>query len=120
MSTSASLLCTLLAIVGYANGIYPVIMSKWLICIICQQCPKKDFIVTSVQYLVPGDGGSRIEARLNKTWVPHYFCYKKADWFELWLNVHYLAPEAIDCWADNMRLRLVLSNMNRCSNLLFL
>jgi len=80
MSTSASLLCTLLAIVGYANGIYPVIM-------------------------IPGDGGSRIEARLNKTWVPHYFCYKKADWFELWLNVHYLAPEAIDCWADNMRLR---------------
>ena len=56
--------------------------------------------------LVPGDGGSRIEARLNKTWVPHYFCYKKSDWFELWLNVHYLAPEAIDCWADNMRLRL--------------
>ena len=49
--------------------------------------------------LVPGDGGSRIEARLNKTWVPHYFCYKKSDWFELWLNVHYLAPEAIDCCA---------------------
>ena len=55
--------------------------------------------------VVPGDGGSRIEAKLNKTWVPHYFCYKKSDWFELWLNVHYLAPEAIDCWADNMRLR---------------
>ena len=60
-------------------------------------------------YVVPGDGGSRIEARLNKTWVPHYFCYKKSDWFELWLNVHYLAPEAIDCWADNMRLRSAIS-----------
>ena len=61
--------------------------------------------------LVPGDGGSRIEARLNKTWVPHYFCYKKSDWFELWLNVHYLAPEAIDCWADNMRLRLAQARL---------
>ena len=65
------------------------------------------FITLVSSNAVPGDGGSRIEAKLNKTWVPHYFCYKKSDWFELWLNVHYLAPEAIDCWADNMRLRYV-------------
>ena len=30
MSSSAALLCALLTVVGYANGLYPVIMSKWL------------------------------------------------------------------------------------------
>uniref|UniRef100_A0A1I7ZKU3 Lecithin-cholesterol acyltransferase-like 1 n=1 Tax=Steinernema glaseri TaxID=37863 RepID=A0A1I7ZKU3_9BILA len=56
--------------------------------------------------LVPGDGGSQIEANLTgKPEVVHYSCYKTtADYFDLWLDLREFAPLAIDCWADNMRL----------------
>lgn len=55
--------------------------------------------------LVPGDGGSQVEAKLNKTYSIHYYCAKIVDWFDLWLNVEEMMPGPIDCWADNMRLR---------------
>ncbi|OQV19903.1 Group XV phospholipase A2 [Hypsibius exemplaris] len=55
--------------------------------------------------MLPGDGGSQLQARLNKPSVPHYFCVQKtADWFDLWLNVELLLPYVIDCWVDNMRM----------------
>uniref|UniRef100_A0AC35FU39 Uncharacterized protein n=1 Tax=Panagrolaimus sp. PS1159 TaxID=55785 RepID=A0AC35FU39_9BILA len=56
--------------------------------------------------LVPGDGGSRLDANLTgKPYVVHYACSKTTkDYFDLWLNLETLIPVAIDCWADNMRL----------------
>lgn len=55
--------------------------------------------------LVPGDGGSQMEAMLDKPEVVHYICSKKTTyWFDLWLNMELLMPEIIDCWIDNMRL----------------
>ena len=55
--------------------------------------------------LVPGDGGSQILAKLNKTVSVHYFCYQKPDyWFYLWLDAWQLLPYMIDCWVDNMKL----------------
>uniref|UniRef100_F1L2M6 Group XV phospholipase A2 n=1 Tax=Ascaris suum TaxID=6253 RepID=F1L2M6_ASCSU len=56
--------------------------------------------------LVPGDGGSQIEANLTgKPDVVHYFCERKTkDFFDLWLNLQLLAPGVMDCWVDNMRL----------------
>uniref|UniRef100_A0A336K1X7 Centrosomal protein of 97 kDa n=1 Tax=Culicoides sonorensis TaxID=179676 RepID=A0A336K1X7_CULSO len=54
--------------------------------------------------LIPGDGGSQLDARLNKTSVPHFFCTKNADWFNLWLNMELLIPEVIDCFIDNAKL----------------
>ncbi|KAF4525963.1 hypothetical protein B566_EDAN000754 [Ephemera danica] len=55
--------------------------------------------------LVPGDGGSQIEAKLNKTSVVHYLCQKtSSDFFSLWLNLELLVPLVIDCFVDNMRL----------------
>lgn len=55
--------------------------------------------------LVPGDGGTQFEAKLNKTVVPHYACDKKTDdYFSLWLNLEELAPLVIDCFTDNMKL----------------
>lgn len=48
---------------------------------------------------VPGDGGSQIEAKVDKPTVIHYICTKKTDyWFDLWLNMELLAPIVIDCW----------------------
>ena len=37
----------------------------------------------------------------------HFYCYKKADWFDLWLDVKQLLPGVIDCWADNIKLLYV-------------
>ncbi|GAU96520.1 hypothetical protein RvY_07951 [Ramazzottius varieornatus] len=55
--------------------------------------------------LLPGDGGSQLEARLNKPSVVHYFCAQKTKgWFDLWLNVELLVPYVLDCFVDNMRL----------------
>uniref|UniRef100_A0A914VNE4 Uncharacterized protein n=1 Tax=Plectus sambesii TaxID=2011161 RepID=A0A914VNE4_9BILA len=56
--------------------------------------------------LVPGDGGSQIEAKLvGKPEVVHYVCQKVTqDYFDLWLNLELFLPYVIDCWVDNMKL----------------
>jgi len=62
----------------------------------------------SIRYpaiFIPGNGGSQIWARLNRTVPPpHFFCARRSNWFELWLDVRLLLPEVIDCFVDNMRL----------------
>lgn len=56
-------------------------------------------------FLVPGDGGSQVEAKLNKTRAVHYICEKTTqDFFNIWLNLELLVPFVIDCWVDNLRL----------------
>ncbi|XP_017889176.1 group XV phospholipase A2-like [Ceratina calcarata] len=55
--------------------------------------------------LIPGDGGSQVEAKLNKTSVVHYLCEKiSTEYFNIWLNLELLVPVVIDCWIDNMKL----------------
>lgn len=55
-------------------------------------------------FLVPGDGGTQFEAKLNKTTAPHSLCTLKTnDYFSLWLNLEELAPIVIDCFTDNMK-----------------
>ena len=55
--------------------------------------------------LVPGDGGSQVLAKLNKTVSVHYICAQKTDyWFYLWLDPTQILPYMIDCWVDNMKL----------------
>lgn len=61
--------------------------------------------------LVPGDGGSQMDARLNKPQVIHYICQKTSDWFNIWLNLELLVPYVIDCWIDNIL--LVYDNKTR-------
>lgn len=53
---------------------------------------------------VPGDGGSRMEAKLDKDNKVHRFCATKKEWFDIWLAVHLLVPVFIDCFVDNMLL----------------
>ncbi|KAF6215000.1 hypothetical protein GE061_009748 [Apolygus lucorum] len=61
---------------------------------------------------VPGDGGSQLEAKLNKTTSVHYICDKQTDdYFSLWLNLELLVPVVIDCWVDNIK--LVYDNVTR-------
>lgn len=49
-------------------------------------------------FTVPGCGGNKLKARLDKETVPHFWCFKNADWFDLWLGPFQLVPEEIDCW----------------------
>lgn len=57
-----------------------------------------------VYYAVPGDGGSQLQARINKSTVPHLWCEKtSSSWFDLWLSIESMLPGAIGCWADNIR-----------------
>ncbi|XP_055934698.1 phospholipase A2 group XV-like [Argiope bruennichi] len=65
--------------------------------------------------LVPGDGGSQLEAKLNKTAKLHMYCDKTTDdYFNLWLNPNLLIPAIINCWVDNMR--LVYNNVTRTTS----
>ena len=55
--------------------------------------------------LVPGDGGSQVLAKLNKTTTVSYLCYQKTDyWFYMWLDPTQILPYIINCWVDNMKL----------------
>jgi len=57
--------------------------------------------VTSFLVTVPGDGGSQVEAKLNKDRVVHYLCEKTTqDFFNIWLNMELLVPWVIDCWVS--------------------
>ncbi|KAK2561458.1 Phospholipase A2 group XV [Acropora cervicornis] len=54
--------------------------------------------------IVPGTGGSQLQAKINKPDVPHWYCTKTTEtYFTLWLKKTSLLPFAIDCWVDNMR-----------------
>lgn len=51
--------------------------------------------------LIPGDGGSRIQAKLDRQKAAHVYCERKSnDWFDLWLNLSLLVPFALDCWVE--------------------
>jgi len=55
--------------------------------------------------IVPGIGGSQIEAKLSRNASTHYWCYKKyQDYFTVWLSIEELFPLSRDCWIDNMKL----------------
>jgi len=67
--------------------------------------------------MVPGDGGSQIEAKLsNKTKTVNIFCFKNSDWFSLWLNLEQMVPKVVDCWVDNMRLQYDLKTRRSFNN----
>lgn len=53
---------------------------------------------------IPGILGTRLEAKLDRDWVPHYICSKQADWFTIWMNYEIIAPLGGTCWADNLKL----------------
>ena len=56
-----------------------------------------------LSFTVPGDGGSQLFAKLDRTDVPHFYCSKKTDdYFNIWLNLDEFSLP-IECFVDNMR-----------------
>lgn len=54
---------------------------------------------------VPGVGGNQLKATLNKPSAVHWFCFKTADEFTIWLDPSLVViPEISDCWVDNIQL----------------
>ncbi|CAF0944065.1 unnamed protein product, partial [Didymodactylos carnosus] len=71
-----------------------------------------------IQYpaiFIPGNAGSQIWGKLNRSSVPHLWCSRHSNWFELWLDVRLLLPEVIDCFVNNMLL-IYNSTTNKTSN----
>ncbi|TKR81569.1 hypothetical protein L596_015420 [Steinernema carpocapsae] len=56
--------------------------------------------------IVPGDGASRIEAKLTgKLTAPHRLCAKNTnDYFTLWLDIYLLGKFVVDCTVDSLKL----------------
>lgn len=89
----------------YAPALSPVIFSELL-----------NFLFTRSPniihfYTVPGTAGNQIDAKIDKPSSRHFYCTKKEDWFNLWLNLELLAPLVVDCWVDNSR--LIYDNVTR-------
>ncbi|KAK3761141.1 hypothetical protein RRG08_022545 [Elysia crispata] len=62
--------------------------------------------------LVPGDGGSQLFVKLNKTSSKHFWCEKKTSGYtNIWVNIEELAAPMIYCFVDNMV--LVYDNKTR-------
>nr|XP_047127171.1 phospholipase A2 group XV isoform X2 [Hydra vulgaris] len=54
--------------------------------------------------IVPGIGGSQIEAKLNRDQSTYYWCYKQyPNWFTLWLSIEELFPIVEKCLAENIK-----------------
>ena len=54
--------------------------------------------------ILPGDGASALEAKLDKETKSHFYCAKTSDWYRLWADATQLAPGVVDCWAENIQL----------------
>ncbi|CAF1431680.1 unnamed protein product [Rotaria sordida] len=80
----------------------------WYLLLLSFICINNNINGNNIHYpaiFIPGNGGSQIWARLNRTTPPpHFLCARHVDWFELWFNIRLLLPEVIDCFIDNMRL----------------
>lgn len=52
--------------------------------------------------LLPGIGGSALDAKLNKQDSPAWYCFKRLDWFRIWFATQELFVQT--CWMDNLAL----------------
>ncbi|KAJ3436988.1 phosphatidylcholine-sterol acyltransferase [Anaeramoeba flamelloides] len=63
---------------------------------------KTNKIITDTQpkapvLLIPGFGGSKIEAKLTDFKSKHWYCHSNKDWFLLWVSLDMFIPVVADC-----------------------
>jgi lysophospholipase-3 len=54
--------------------------------------------------LIPGLGGSQMQARIHRQQSSHWYCQQSSDWYRIWMSMTSLMPYAVSCFADNFRL----------------
>ncbi|OQV12159.1 Group XV phospholipase A2 [Hypsibius exemplaris] len=55
--------------------------------------------------ILPGDGGSALEAMLDRPSVLHRVCPSKTNgWNHIWADFDMLIPALVECWVDNLKL----------------
>ena len=64
--------------------------------------PKPGPGATHPVILLPGDGGSQIEAKLDDPKDP-IFCKKKSGWYDIWVSIEQLTA-GLKCWKHNTAL----------------
>ena len=52
--------------------------------------------------IIPGFGGSQIDAKLDRETVDHKNCQKTSDWYRVWVNAS--AASHINCFIDNFKM----------------
>ena len=67
--------------------------------------------------IIPGTGGSRLEAKLYTPSVTHFYCSRTSDWYTLWPSLVQLIPPAINCWVENIMFLLSPSTHEYSNNL---
>lgn len=51
--------------------------------------------------IVPGLMGSRLEAKLDRNDVDHFYCQRKSsDWYDLWFGMTGVFPFGVTCLED--------------------
>ena len=55
--------------------------------------------------IIPGIVGSNIQAKLDKPSVVQPLCSKTSDWYYAWLESFEIAPDAVKCLFDNLKLK---------------
>ncbi|KAF6203237.1 hypothetical protein GE061_003655 [Apolygus lucorum] len=80
---------------------------------VCKFCDAEKRL--SPVIIVPGLGGSRLEAKLNRTDSVHFLCRKTTtDYFSIWFSFEFLVPFVKQCWMDNIK--LTYDNETRTTN----
>jgi lysophospholipase-3 len=51
--------------------------------------------------IIPSLFGSKMEAKLEKNSSQHFYCYKKADWYQIWMNYIDFLPISSNCFFEN-------------------
>uniref|UniRef100_A0A146LY53 Group XV phospholipase A2 n=1 Tax=Lygus hesperus TaxID=30085 RepID=A0A146LY53_LYGHE len=70
------------------------------VCMCCDAATRAPPVI-----IVPGLGGSRLEAKLNRTSSEHFLCEKTSkDYFPIWFSYEFLVPVVKQCWMDNIKL----------------
>lgn len=72
--------------------------------------PNLDATTLNPVVLLPGLGGSSLDAEVHKQDAPSWYCFKNLDWFRIWFAVEEILVQP--CWMDNLQISYNTSTGN--------
>ncbi|CAM6102097.1 unnamed protein product [Calypogeia fissa] len=117
LNLSAMVALTMMLLLSPANATFPTVLHSNLG---GRRAPNGNMITASLDernsdfqgkelspvVLVPGAGGTQLQARLTKNYKPgSFWCYSfSSNYFRLWLDAFSLIPPFISCFAERIQL----------------